>query len=130
MRFAPMFLSVALITIFLSSFAAAVTTFTLSSAAFNSGKTIPLQYTHNLPGCPAGQNVNPPFKITGAPDDVGSYDLIMDDLDNPTVHWVVWNIPASLRVIPQNWNAAEAGVSQGINDFTTPGMEMFETGYA
>ena len=108
----------------------AFTPFTLSSDVFSSGGAIPLKYTHNLPDCPGGDNVNPPLTINSPPNGVGSYVLIMDDLDYPTVHWVVWNIPGSLREIPEDWDVSASGASQGINDMTTPGMEMIESGYA
>src|SRR3989338_10976381 len=94
----------------------AFTPFTLSSDVFSSGGAIPLKYTHNLLDCPGGDNVNPPLTINSPPNDVGSYVLIMDDLDYPTVHWVVWNIPGSLREIPEDWDVFASGASQGVND--------------
>ena len=42
----------------------------------------------------------------------------------------MWNIPGSLREIPEDWDVSASGASQGINDMTTPGMEMIESGYA
>jgi hypothetical protein len=76
----------------------------LTSPAFEDGKSIPSQYTCD------GRNINPALEITGVPKEAKSLVLIMDDPDVPEfvrkdrmyVHWVVFNMPPTLRSIPEN----------------------------
>ena len=82
-----------------------MTTFTVTSSAFQNGQKIPIQYTGE------DQDISPQIswnKITGAQ----SYVLICDDPDasrtEPWVHWVIFNIPASLSGLPEN--AERSGV--------------------
>ncbi len=52
-----------------------------------------------------GENVNPPLNIDGIPENTKSLALIMDDPDAPRgtwVHWVVFNIPPTIKEIPEN----------------------------
>jgi len=70
---------------------------TLSSPAFVQGAAIPVQYTCD------GADQSPPLAWTGAPDDVQSFALIMDDPDAPAgtwEHWLIFNIPASTTDLP------------------------------
>ncbi|MBT8173895.1 MAG: YbhB/YbcL family Raf kinase inhibitor-like protein [Nitrosopumilus sp.] len=65
---------------------------TLSSKAFENGKTIPKKYGYKH------GNISPPLTINGIPEKTTSLVLIMDDPDamgavgKIWVHWVVWNI--------------------------------------
>jgi Raf kinase inhibitor-like YbhB/YbcL family protein len=73
----------------------------LTSPAFDHGGKIPAKYTCD------GENINPPLTISDVPTEARSMVLIMDDPDVPKQlredgmwdHWVVFNIPASLRDI-------------------------------
>lgn len=85
---------------------------TVTSAAFAEGAAIASKYTCD------GEDVNPSLAISATPAGTRSLALIMDDPDAPVgiwVHWVVWNIPAQTREIPEN--GMSAGAKQGRNDW-------------
>lgn len=65
------------------------------SNAFEDGGIIPIRFTSH------GANVQPDFRITGAPDTTKSFAIIMHDIEvalggNPddVTHWVAFNIPS------------------------------------
>jgi Raf kinase inhibitor-like YbhB/YbcL family protein len=93
----------------------------LTSTAFEEGGMIPAQYTCD------GQNVSPPLAWSGAPEGTKTLALIADDPDAPRgtwVHWVVHQIPATEKGLPENVPARETlegGARQGTNDFKKPG---------
>lgn len=71
---------------------------TLTSSAFVHGAMIPKQYTCD------GQDVSPPLSWSDPPEKTRSFALIMDDPDAPMgtwVHWVIYNIPATARALPE-----------------------------
>jgi Raf kinase inhibitor-like YbhB/YbcL family protein len=75
----------------------------LTSHAFSEGQTLPSRFSYD------GGNVNPPLAWSGAPEGTKSFALIMDDPDVPKgaivplwIHWVVFNISASARSIPES----------------------------
>lgn len=92
-------------------------TLKLTSTAFVEGGTIPSQYTCD------GQNVSPPLAWSDLPEAAKTLALIADDPDAPRgtwVHWVVYQIPATERGLPENVPARETlddGARQGKNDF-------------
>ncbi|MDQ3744745.1 MAG: YbhB/YbcL family Raf kinase inhibitor-like protein [Acidobacteriota bacterium] len=96
-------------------------TIKLTSTAFDEGGMIPSQYTCD------GQNVSPPLAWSDLPEGTKTLALICDDPDAPRgtwVHWVVYQIPASERGLPENLPARETldgGARQGTNDFKKPG---------
>ncbi len=70
----------------------------LSSSAFTAGLPIPVDYSCK------GRDVSPALTWTNAPANTQSFALIMDDPDAPSgtwVHWVIYNIPASARGLPE-----------------------------
>jgi hypothetical protein len=72
--------------------------FALSSSAFASGQPIPRKYSCD------GQDVSPPLAWGEPPQPTRSFALIADDPDAPGgtfVHWVVYNIPAASRSLPE-----------------------------
>jgi Raf kinase inhibitor-like YbhB/YbcL family protein len=84
---------------------------TLTIAAWADGAAIPDTYAQ------PGHDVSPPIAWTSTsptpPDNIASYVLIVHDLDAPVgtgtddmLHWLVWNIPAAARQLPE-------GVPQG-----------------
>jgi len=84
----------------------------IASPAFLPDGTIPSKYTCD------GDDVNPPLSIGNVPEKTRSLALIVDDPDAPVgtwVHWVVWNIRAGTREIPEN--SVPPGALQGTNDF-------------
>jgi Raf kinase inhibitor-like YbhB/YbcL family protein len=93
----------------------------LTSRAFQEGEMIPPQYT-----C-TGANISPPLAWESMPEKTKSLALIVDDPDAPGktwVHWVAFNLPASVRALPENVPAQEninGGGKQGKNDFKKVG---------
>ncbi len=89
----------------------------VSSAAFGEGEVIPAKYTCQ------GQDVSPPLTWSEPPAGTQSLALIVDDLDAPGGvfnHWVIFNIAADSRELPEAVPAqAElpSGALQGKNDF-------------
>jgi Raf kinase inhibitor-like YbhB/YbcL family protein len=76
----------------------ASTTFALTSPAFAAGAEIPRQYTCK------GADTSPALAWSGAPANTASFALIVDDPDAPHgtwVHWVLWNLPASVHSLPE-----------------------------
>lgn len=89
----------------------------LSSAAFAEGGMIPSKYTCD------GEDVSPPLKWDSVPDGTKSIALICDDPDAPMgtfVHWVLYNLPAEMRDLPEKMprdGALPNGARQGVSDF-------------
>ena len=93
----------------------------LKTTAFPMGGKIPKQFT-----C-SGADVSPALTWTEPPPRTQSFALIVDDPDAPGgtwVHWVVYNLPASLRQLPEHVPVGDAiagGGKQGLNDFPQNG---------
>ena len=86
----------------------------VTSTAFKDGEIIPKQYTCD------GNDISPPLTWSGAPQETKSIALICDDPDAPVgtwVHWVMYDIPASVRELAEGAKSLPAGAKQGINDF-------------
>ena len=89
----------------------------VTSAAFQHGADIPRKYT-----CDA-EDVSPPLRWTNAPAATKSFALIADDPDAPGgtwVHWVIYDLPADTKELPEALTKTEAlpsGAKQGANDF-------------
>ncbi|MEE9493532.1 MAG: YbhB/YbcL family Raf kinase inhibitor-like protein [Gammaproteobacteria bacterium] len=100
--------------------------FSLTSPIFDANQEIPSRYTCN------GKDISPPLQWTGLPDATQSLVLIMDDPDAPDpdapkmtwIHWVLYNLPADSRGIPEAVQDSElpSGTLQGINSW-------YHTGY-
>ena len=90
---------------------------TITSTAFEEGGMIPQPYTCD------GKDVSPPLKWSGVPDSAKSLALICDDPDAPMgtwVHWVLYNLPANLKELPEAMPADKTlknGAKHGKNDF-------------
>jgi hypothetical protein len=92
----------------------------LRTTAFRPNSTIPTQFT-----C-SGANTSPSLSWTQPPARTQSFVLIVDDPDAPAgtwVHWVVYNLPASARQLPEHVppGAVAGGGEQGLNDFAMRG---------
>lgn len=88
----------------------------LESPAFAANESIPVQYTCD------GQNISPPLSWDEVPAETESFALIVDDPDAPGetfVHWVLYNLPAETRQLPENVN--NPGGFPGKNNFDTFG---------
>jgi Raf kinase inhibitor-like YbhB/YbcL family protein len=94
---------------------------TLTSAAFEDGGMIPSRFTCD------GADVSPPLAWAPVPDNAISLALIADDPDAPGktwVHWVLYNLPASVKELPENvppQATLASGALQGTNDFRKTG---------
>ncbi len=76
-----------------------VNTMKLISNDFKQQENIPSKFTCD------GQNINPHLAWSDVPPEVKSFMLIVDDPDAPRktwVHWIVINIPSSIREIQQD----------------------------
>lgn len=91
--------------------------FELKSSAFSANGDIPRQYTCE------GPDVSPPLAWSAPPAGTESFSLIMDDPDAPVgtwVHWVLYDLPASTRELPEGVprdSELASGARQGRNDF-------------
>lgn len=84
----------------------------ITSSAFRDGERIPSRYTCD------DLNINPPLSFENVPPAAKSLALIVDDPDAPGgvwVHWLVWNIAASVSTVAED--SVPAGALQGMNDF-------------
>ena len=73
--------------------------FYLMSSAFLQDDPIPATYSCD------GENISPRLTWTHPPDGTVSFALIFDDPDAPVgtwVHWVLFNIPAEARLLPED----------------------------
>ncbi len=90
-------------------------TLTLTSSAFAPGKPIPDEFSCK------GRSISPALSWTGAPANTASFALIADDPDAPSgtfVHWVIYNIPAASKGLPQAvapQPTFDDGTTQGMN---------------
>lgn len=95
----------------------------LTSSAFKNGELLPKKYTCD------GENVNPPLQWQNIPVGTKSFVLIMEDPDAPAtkpepwVHWLVFNIPASITSIDENMNVSKLKAQQGL---TNSGKNEFQ----
>jgi Raf kinase inhibitor-like YbhB/YbcL family protein len=88
-------------------------TFVLSSSAFANDESIPVIYTCN------GKRTSPAFAWTEPPAGTQSFALIVNDPDAGNyVHWVLYNIPATQRSLPdavQTGQELDDGMYQGLS---------------
>jgi Raf kinase inhibitor-like YbhB/YbcL family protein len=77
---------------------------TLTSATIEHEKQMPKKYTVDGDPADASQkHISPPLKWSGFPKETQEFALIMDDPDaRGFVHWVIYNIPASVTELPEN----------------------------
>ena len=81
---------------------------TITIPGFPDGGQIPVKFSQAAPGVPAGEGTSPAMQWANEPAGTQSFVIHMHDLDvtrNKTsddqVHWVVWNIPASMTGFPE-----------------------------
>jgi Raf kinase inhibitor-like YbhB/YbcL family protein len=121
----PMFAAVFLLTLLVASIfgqvRGGVMPFKIATTAFSAGETIPKKFTCD------GPDVSPQLSWKEAPAGTQSFALIMDDPDAPVgtwVHWVLYNVPASIRELQEGVEKQEqlaSGALQGRNDFHKTG---------
>ncbi|HWK54606.1 MAG TPA: YbhB/YbcL family Raf kinase inhibitor-like protein, partial [Hyphomicrobiales bacterium] len=98
---------------------------TVTTTAFEDGGIIPLRYTSH------GDNVQPDFTISGAPETAKSFAIIFHDMEvarggepEDVLHWVAWNIPTT--TIPEGSlpEGSMHGVNvRGTNAYMGPGAQ-------
>lgn len=95
--------------------------FEIKSAAFKEGEGIPKKYSCD------GQDLSVPLTWTDPPAGTHSFALIADDPDAPMgtwVHWVLYDLPAETRQLPEGVPKQETlkdGAKQGMTDFRSIG---------
>jgi Raf kinase inhibitor-like YbhB/YbcL family protein len=95
--------------------------FELTSGAFKQGQAMPKLHTCD------GADLSPPLAWTAPPAGTKSLALVCDDPDAPVgtwVHWVLYDVPATARQLPQGMAATPIlgdGSRQGVNDFKRSG---------
>ncbi|MBL8491257.1 MAG: YbhB/YbcL family Raf kinase inhibitor-like protein [Rhodocyclaceae bacterium] len=103
--------------------------FTLSSPDLGPKAPIANKHVFKGFGC-EGENVSPALAWSGAPKDTKSFALMVYDPDAPTGsgwwHWVMFNIPADAKELPQGAGDPAAGKApkgavQSRTDFGKPG---------
>ncbi len=95
----------------------------LESPAFMHEGTIPLPYTCD------GSDLSPPLVWRNAPEETQSFVLIVDDPDAPDpaapqrtwVHWVLFNLPPTLKGLPESVHTLPPGTREGLNDWNRKG---------
>lgn len=95
-----------------SNFLTEIPAMQITSSAFQDNEQIPDTFTCN------GKNINPPLTFVDVVKDAKSLALIVHDPDAPGgdwIHWLVWNIPATISGIAEA-SVPESAV-QGTNDF-------------
>jgi hypothetical protein len=91
--------------------------FVLTSPEFVNEEAIPAKFSCD------GEDLSPLLEWTDPPDGTQSFALIMDDTDAPGgtwVHWVLYNIPADARSLPDavpTGSTLEDGSSHGRNSW-------------
>lgn len=91
--------------------------FQITTTAFRDGASIPKKFTCD------GPDVSPALAWSDPPAGTKSLALIVDDPDAPAgtwVHWVVYDLPADARKLPEGVakdRELSSGALQGRNDF-------------
>jgi Raf kinase inhibitor-like YbhB/YbcL family protein len=98
----------------------AVAQFTLTSAAFQNGATIPTQFTCD------GADQSPPLAWSEPPEGTRSFALVVDDPDAPHGtfhHWGAYDIPAKLRSIDAGAGNSGGAIAEAVNDSGNAGYK-------
>jgi hypothetical protein len=108
----PLMVMVLLFSALLAKEVGAMDALKITSPVFQNSGAIPSKYTCD------GSDINPSLVIVDCPPGAKSLALICDDPDAPIgiwVHWVLWNIPPSVKEIKEN--TVPQGAIEGMNDF-------------
>ena len=95
----------------------------LRSSSFADKGEIPSQHTSD------GKDTSPPLEWSSAPSGTRSFALLVDDPDAPDpkapkmtwVHWVLYDMPADAKSLPEAVKALPAGTREGVNDWKRTG---------
>ena len=98
-------------------------TLEVRSSAFTEGATIPSRYTCD------GENISPDLEWSSVPKGTRSIAVIADDPDAPRktfVHWVLFNLPPTVKAlahnVPKTATLVNGGI-QGLNDSNELGYD-------
>jgi Raf kinase inhibitor-like YbhB/YbcL family protein len=117
-------LCIALIAVVASADTGERQTMKIASPAFTGGAAIPRRFTSE------GPDVSPELRCDAVPPAAKALAIIVDDPDaprpEPWVHWVIFNLPADLKALPEGVAkdakpAQPAGAIQGRNTWGTVG---------
>ncbi|MFA6603283.1 MAG: YbhB/YbcL family Raf kinase inhibitor-like protein [Patescibacteria group bacterium] len=89
----------------------------ITSPQFEQDGAIPARYTCD------GENINPPLRVSGVPEEARTLALIVDDPDAAAgawTHWTVWNIPAA-DIVEIGEKSVPGGAVEGLTDFGRAG---------
>jgi Raf kinase inhibitor-like YbhB/YbcL family protein len=101
-----------------------INNFSVTTSAFEHGQNIPKKYSGD------GADVSPPLAWSKLPAAARSLAVVCDDPDapikEPWVHWVIFNIPASMTALPEGVEKTAAprnvpGAAQGHNSWSRLG---------
>lgn len=101
----------------------AVMAIKMTSSSFKDGDMIPKRYAY------VGDNISPALEWSSLPEGTRSVAIICDDPDAPGgdfVHWVIFNIPPSVKGLAEGISKEGAGIEgvrQGVNDFNLRGYD-------
>ncbi|WP_420814298.1 YbhB/YbcL family Raf kinase inhibitor-like protein [Labilithrix luteola] len=98
---------------------------TLTSTSFDAGGPIPTRFTCE------GQGTSPQLGWTAPPPGTKSLALVVSDPDAPDprapqhtwVHWVLYDLPPSMRELPEGAKEPPVGARAGANDFKRTGWD-------
>jgi Raf kinase inhibitor-like YbhB/YbcL family protein len=81
---------------------------TLTTTAFTDGGTIPVRFSQAAEGAAPGEGTSPALTWANPPAGTQGFVLHMHDMEvvrmrglEDQVHWLVWNIPASVTSLPE-----------------------------
>jgi Raf kinase inhibitor-like YbhB/YbcL family protein len=93
-------------------FSSGIFSMQISSPAFSNGQVIPTKYTAD------GQDISPGLVWSSGPTGTQQFVLIVEDPDAPgdvpAVHWLAYNIPASVNHLDES-AATQGSLVQGLN---------------
>lgn len=95
----------------------------LESSAFADGEPLPERCLHR-----GGKTASPPLAWSGAPEGTQSWVLVLERTDGrpPAVHWLVYDLPASVTELPEGLPERfqlDGGGLHGRNDFGNLGYD-------
>ena len=104
---------------------------TVTSAGFTSGGTIPKKYAYSGGVDASLLNHSPPLTWTTPPTGAKSFAVLMDDMDadGPSpASWVVYNLPATLRSLPEAMGPEQYLLNGGVQGLSGLGNGDFGYG--
>lgn len=93
-------------------------TLAVTSRSFASDGEIPVDYTCD------GANKSPQLTWSAPPAGTKGFAIVVDDPDAPSgtfTHWIVYDISADARSLPEAVDPTTAGAASGLNDFKRAG---------